>query len=75
MGCVWDDDLQLTTTWNPKQPFINGCFSWMIPNINGSRHNLDFLSLHPFGTFFWRFLDADFWMGQTKIWVHGRIQR
>ena len=19
-------------TWNPKQPFINGCFNWMIPN-------------------------------------------
>ena len=19
--------------WNPKQPFINGCFSWMIPNL------------------------------------------
>ncbi len=18
--------------WNPKQPFINGCFNWMIPN-------------------------------------------
>ena len=22
-----------TDTWNPKQPFINGCFSWMIPNL------------------------------------------
>ncbi len=21
------------TTWNPKQPFINGCFNWMIPNL------------------------------------------
>ena len=20
-------------TWNPKQPFINGCFNWMIPNL------------------------------------------
>ena len=20
-------------TWNPKQPFIDGCFSWMIPNL------------------------------------------
>ena len=19
--------------WNPKQPFINGCFNWMIPNL------------------------------------------
>ena len=22
-----------TYTWNPKQPFINACFSWMIPNL------------------------------------------
>ena len=22
----------LATTWNPKQPFTNGCFNWMIPN-------------------------------------------
>ena len=21
------------STWNPKQPFINGCFNWMIPNL------------------------------------------
>ena len=21
------------TSWNPKQPFINGCFNWMIPNL------------------------------------------
>ena len=21
------------TIWNPKQPFINGCFNWMIPNL------------------------------------------
>ncbi len=20
-------------TWNPQQPFINGCFNWMIPNL------------------------------------------
>ena len=20
-------------TWNPKQPFLNGCFNWMIPNL------------------------------------------
>ena len=20
-------------SWNPKQPFINGCFNWMIPNL------------------------------------------
>ena len=20
-------------TWNPKQPLINGCFNWMIPNL------------------------------------------
>ena len=20
-------------TWNPKQPFINGCFNWMSPNL------------------------------------------
>ena len=22
-----------TVSWNPKQPFINGCFNWMIPNL------------------------------------------
>ena len=22
-----------STTWNPKQPFFNGCFNWMIPNL------------------------------------------
>ena len=22
-----------TYAWNPKQPFINGCFNWMIPNL------------------------------------------
>ncbi len=21
------------SAWNPKQPFINGCFNWMIPNL------------------------------------------
>ena len=21
------------TTWNPKHPLFNGCFSWMIPNL------------------------------------------
>ena len=20
-------------TWNPKQPFTNGCLNWMIPNL------------------------------------------
>ena len=23
----------LLGTWNPKQPFMNGCFNWMIPNL------------------------------------------
>ena len=23
----------LINTWNPKQPFINGCFNWMISNL------------------------------------------
>ena len=34
-----------TSTWNPKHPFINGCFNWMIPNLyieNGC------FSKHPF---------------------------
>ena len=26
----WKDWIR---TWNPKQPFIHGCFSWMIPNL------------------------------------------
>ena len=21
------------SSWYPKQPFINGCFNWMIPNL------------------------------------------
>ena len=25
--------LKILTTWNPKHPFINGCFNWMIPNL------------------------------------------
>ena len=25
--------VNLMDSWNPKQPFINGCFSWMIPNF------------------------------------------
>ena len=36
-----------TTAWNPKQPFINGCFNWMIPNLyigNGC------FTKHPFST-------------------------
>ena len=24
---------QKRTSWNPKHPFINGCFNWMIPNL------------------------------------------
>ena len=33
------------STWNPKQPFINGCFNWMIPN-----HYIknDCFTKHPF---------------------------
>ena len=26
-------DSQKKSTWNPKQPVINGCFNWMIPNL------------------------------------------
>ena len=37
-GVVGDTPIRLLTppiyhTWNPKQPFINGCFNWMIPNL------------------------------------------
>ena len=24
---------QRNSTWYPKQPFLNGCFNWMIPNL------------------------------------------
>ena len=27
------DDCIGSPAWNPKQPFINGCFNWMIPNL------------------------------------------
>ena len=25
--------LKSMATWNSKQPFINGCFNWIIPNL------------------------------------------
>ena len=28
-----ESSMTLIRTWNPKQPFINGCFNWMIPNL------------------------------------------
>ena len=27
------DYIVILLAWNPKQPFINGCFNWMIPNL------------------------------------------
>jgi len=27
------DFLSTSYPWNPKQPFIHGCFNWMIPNL------------------------------------------
>ena len=38
MLCInfWMDDwtsFWALVSWNPKQPFINGCFNWMIPNL------------------------------------------
>ena len=29
---VFEVGLERMESWNPKQPFINGCFNWMIPN-------------------------------------------
>ena len=26
-------NMAILGTWNPEQPFINGCFNWMIPNL------------------------------------------
>jgi len=31
--------------WNPKQPFINGCFNWMIPNLK--KKKLVSFTKHP----------------------------
>ena len=31
--CFLGDSARLLTAWNPKQPLINGCFNWMIPNL------------------------------------------
>ena len=31
--CPNYSSFQMIDTWNPKQPFINGCFNWMIPNL------------------------------------------
>ena len=44
---------QLITTWNPKQPFINGCFNWMIPNLyieNGCFTKHPFINGWPWGS-------------------------
>ena len=43
-------------SWNPKQPFINGCFNWMIPNLyigNGC------FTKHPFFNSCLGFQDGD----------------
>ena len=32
-GWHWRGFSCLVISWNPKQPFINGCFNWMIPNL------------------------------------------
>ena len=40
-------------TWNPKQPFINGCFNWMIPNLyigNGCFTKHPFFNGWPWGS-------------------------
>ena len=39
-------------TWYPKQPFLNGCFSWMIPNLYlkellFTKSPLNWLVFHP----------------------------
>ena len=28
------DGIVIERSWNPKQPFINGCFNWMIPDLH-----------------------------------------
>ena len=33
LGATGSPSGPLRQTWNSKQPFINGCFSWMIPNL------------------------------------------
>ena len=35
LGCLGyiGDYTTRVYTWNRKQPFINGCFNWMIPNL------------------------------------------
>ena len=46
-GCPPFPTDKLTSTWNPKQPFINGFFNWMIPNLylgNGWKSP----NIHPF---------------------------
>ena len=41
------------STWNPKQPFINGCFNWMIANLyigNGCFTKHPFLTMVVWGS-------------------------
>ena len=53
------------STWNPKQPFINGCFNWMIPNLyigNGC------FTKHPF-------LNGCLGFQVTIIWPSGTVSQ
>ena len=44
--------------WNPKQPFINGCFNWMIPNLYIENGCLGF-----------QVMDDGWWMMNDEIWM------
>ena len=48
--------LEVKQGWNPKQPFINGCFNWMIPNLyieNGCFTKHPFINGWPWGSRGW----------------------
>ena len=63
-------DIQWSYTWNPKQPFINGCFNWMIPNHyigNGC------FTKHPFltGCLGFQVWPYEYWMVKPFILAQG----
>ena len=45
LPCFHVEKWSYQSTWNPKQPFINGCFNWMIPNLYVEN---DCFTKHPF---------------------------
>ena len=62
-------------TWNPKQPFINGCFNWIIPNLyigNGWKSPFPSMKINgwPWGSWVYQMLGHIF-QGDIFCDIHG----